>query len=71
MMWKLFGYVWMMILTLVYLYVWLKVIAEIKDKREYWKPLEILKHLDIFSQIWIWGHIIILFLLSYSFWEGD
>lgn len=68
---KLFGYVWMLLLGLIYFYIWLKVASDIKRAKEYWGVLEILKHLDIFSQIWIWGHIIILFLLSYSFWEGD
>lgn len=68
---NLFGYVWMLILAVIYLYVWAKVIADIKRAREYHKPLDVLKHCDVFTQIWIWGHAIILFLLSYSFWEGD
>lgn len=51
------------------MYVWLKVIADIKRVSEYHKPLDVLKHCDVFTQIWIWGHVIILFAMSYSIWE--
>lgn len=66
---SIFGYVWLLILAAVYLYVWAKVMADIKRAREYWGPLEVLKHCDIFTQIWIWGHVVIIFLLSYNIWE--
>ena len=68
---NLFRYVWLMILTWYYLHLWKKVLLEIKWARKYYKLSETYQHLSPFAKRWITGHIIILFLMSYSIWEGQ
>lgn len=38
--------------------------------QKYYKLSETYQHLSPFAKRWITGHIIILFLMSYSIWEG-
>lgn len=67
---RLFGYVWVLILASIYIYLWMKVLSNIKTLRNYYKPMEIFRHLETFSKWWIIVHVAIVFLWSLSEWEG-
>lgn len=68
---NLFRYVWLLILAWFYIHLWKQVLADIKWTRKNYKFSETYRHLSPFSKKWIVGHIIILFLMSYSAWEGQ
>ncbi len=67
---KLFGKVWIVIIVAIYLYFWTKVIEEIKTIARLYKPMKIYRHLETSTKLWILIHLAILFLWSYSVWEG-
>ena len=67
---NLFRYVWLIILAWYYLHLWKKALTDIKQCQKLYKGSEIYRHLYPFTKRWIIGHIIVLFILSYSAWEG-
>ena len=67
---KLFGRVWILILIAIYLYLWSRIIADIKTVKRYYEPIKVFRHLERFSRVWIIIHIVIIFLWSLSVWEG-
>lgn len=67
---KLFGRVWILILIAIYLYLWSRIIADIKTVKKYYEPIKVFRHLERFSRVWIIIHIVIIFLWSLSVWEG-
>lgn len=68
---ELFKYVWLIILAVMYFKKWEKVWAEIKEVKAYNKTAEEPRKLSKASKRWIKLHIVILFLMSYSAWEGQ
>lgn len=67
---KLFGRVWILILIAIYLYLWSRIIADIKTVKKYYEPIKVFWHLERFSRVWLIIHIAIIFLWSLSVWEG-
>jgi len=67
---RLFGYVWVLILAAVYMYLWTRVINDIKTVKKYYELIKVFRHLETFSKWWIIVHVAIIFLWSLSEWEG-
>lgn len=67
---EIFGYVWLIILAVLYIKKWGKVLADIRKTKEQYGRSASFQHLSPASRKWIKWHIIILFLWSLGEWKG-